>query len=368
MSGFTRAPRLRLVGALPSFRSCLRVGLSLALALVVSAPLSAQRQHVVQQGDTLYAVAARYGTTVEALRLENDLSGSLVRVGQTLVLPGPAGFRSVSASAGESLAQVASRVGRSVPALEMANPGLGDPLATATVVRVPPGDGVSLRLEEGDSLLELALEFGVSPADLLDVNGLEHLGAAGVGEWIYLPVPPATAPLGVGGADEEEARPAAERVVAEPAWHVRQQEALLSRSAELLADFVPQASVFVMPLEGRLSSSFGWRDISVGGNRFHGGIDLAVDLGTPVTAALDGVVVRSGWVGAYGYAVYIEHGDGLQTRYAHLNELLVAVGDSVRQGDVIARAGSTGASTGPHLHFEIRVKGQAVDPLTLLSR
>lgn len=335
------------------------------LALLLCGPAFAQRQHLVRPGDTLYALADLYGTTVEALRQENDLSGSLLRVGQLLELPSQGGFRFAQAVAGETVAALAARLGLTETALRTANPGLGDALTPGTRVRVPPGDGVSLRLAEGDSLLELAMEYGISPSGLLEANDLEHLAAVAPGEWVYLPVPPRS--LAVGGA-AEVSRPRADPVVADREWHARQQERLLSQAPSLLAEFSPRASVFVMPLAGRLSSAYGWRNISVGGNRFHGGIDLAVDSGTPVAAALDGVVVRSGWVGAYGYAVYLEHGDGLQTRYAHLSELLVEVGDSVRQGDIIARTGSTGASTGPHLHFEIRVQGQAVDPLTLLSR
>jgi murein DD-endopeptidase MepM/ murein hydrolase activator NlpD len=149
-------------------------------------------------------------------------------------------------------------------------------------------------------------------------------------------------------------------------WHALRQGELLERSAALLRVFEPLSNGFVMPLSGPLSSRFGWRNISVAGNRFHGGIDVAVDNGTPVAASGDGLVVTAGWVGAYGYAVYLEHADGLQTRYAHLSEVLVVEGELVRQGDTIGLAGSSGASTGPHLHFEIRVAGLAVDPLAYL--
>jgi len=126
---------------------------------------------------------------------------------------------------------------------------------------------------------------------------------------------------------------------------------------------------FVMPLVGhsRVSSGFGWRNISVNGNRFHGGIDFPAASGTPVLAARDGVVVRAGWWGTYGYAVALDHGDGGQTRYAHLSSYRVAVGDVLRQGDVLGAVGSTGASTGPHLHFELRFDERAVDPTPYLE-
>ncbi|QGP94112.1 Peptidase family M23 (plasmid) [Neomoorella glycerini] len=95
---------------------------------------------------------------------------------------------------------------------------------------------------------------------------------------------------------------------------------------------------------------------------FHTGIDIGVPMGTSVHAAADGVVVVAGWMGNFGYAVYIEHGD-MVTIYAHLSQIAVQRGQQVRAGDVIAYSGSTGKSTGPHLHFEIRVHGQPVNPI-----
>ena len=133
-----------------------------------------------------------------------------------------------------------------------------------------------------------------------------------------------------------------------------------------LADLDVAARSFVQPVEGRVSSNFGWRNIAVNGNRHHAGIDLAASWGTPVRAARDGMVGRSGWWGTYGNAVALDHGDGSETRYAHLSSVAVEAGDVVRQGDVIGYVGSTGASTGPHLHFELRFDGRAVDPLGYL--
>ena len=91
-----------------------------------------------------------------------------------------------------------------------------------------------------------------------------------------------------------------------------------------------------------------------------------MDSGTPVKAADTGTVIYSGWMGGYGYAVMINHGNGLVTIYGHNSRLLVSEGQSVTQGDVIARSGSTGWSTGPHVHFEARLHGEVVDPLNYL--
>jgi murein DD-endopeptidase MepM/ murein hydrolase activator NlpD len=134
-----------------------------------------------------------------------------------------------------------------------------------------------------------------------------------------------------------------------------------------LSELDLERAVFTYPVAGRLSSAFGWRNIAVNGNRFHGGIDLAAHDGTPVVAARDGRVTRAGWWGTYGYVVVVDHGDGSETRYAHLSRVDVAAGANVRQGDGIGAVGSTGASTGPHLHFELRFDGRAVDPLPYLE-
>ncbi len=120
-----------------------------------------------------------------------------------------------------------------------------------------------------------------------------------------------------------------------------------------------------MPLEGSvLTSSFGMRTHPVlGGMRKHHGIDMAAPSGTPVYATADGVVSRADWYSSYGLYVSLEHGASLQTRYAHLSRLAVAAGDTVRKGDLIGYVGSTGRSTGPHLHYEVRVDGVAVNPI-----
>ncbi len=144
------------------------------------------------------------------------------------------------------------------------------------------------------------------------------------------------------------------------------QVALLPRAVATLAGVDSWETGYAMPVEGRLSSPFGWRNISVNGNRFHGGVDFAASPGTRVVAARSGRVARAGWWGTYGYVVVLDHGDGSETRYAHLSGFHVAAGDVVRQGDLLGSVGSTGASTGPHLHFEIRLNGSAVDPLPYL--
>lgn len=120
-----------------------------------------------------------------------------------------------------------------------------------------------------------------------------------------------------------------------------------------------------MPVEGvTLTSDYGMRTHPViGGRRAHKGVDLAGPVGTPVYATADGVVSMAQWFSSYGKYVQIEHGAELQTRYAHLSSYVVAPGASVTKGQLIGYIGTTGRSTGPHLHYEVRVAGNAVNPM-----
>ncbi|MDU4959288.1 MAG: peptidoglycan DD-metalloendopeptidase family protein [Sporomusaceae bacterium] len=123
----------------------------------------------------------------------------------------------------------------------------------------------------------------------------------------------------------------------------------------------------IWPAAGPITSPFGWRTHPVfGTQRLHTGIDIGADYGDAVGAADNGVVIYSDWMGGYGKAVVIEHGGGISTLYAHNSELLVSEGQTVRKGQTISRVGSTGYSTGPHLHFEVRENGTPVNPLGYL--
>lgn len=117
-----------------------------------------------------------------------------------------------------------------------------------------------------------------------------------------------------------------------------------------------------LPVAGRLSSHFGPRRLGGGPQRAHKGMDIAAPTGRPIAAALPGRVAFSGTLNGYGKVVYLDHGDGLTTRYAHASALEVKAGDTVEAGQIIAKVGSTGRSTGPHLHFEVRRGGKAEDP------
>jgi murein DD-endopeptidase MepM/ murein hydrolase activator NlpD len=151
-------------------------------------------------------------------------------------------------------------------------------------------------------------------------------------------------------------------------------ESLQATSAELAAKIQaaqaaagmgggsPSAAGFVWPVLGPVTSPFGWR-----WGRMHEGIDIAAGAGTPIRAAAAGTVIYAGWLGGYGNLVAIDHGGGVATAYGHQSGIAVGTGAPVAQGQVIGYVGSTGHSTGPHLHFEVRVNGVPQDPLGYLS-
>ena len=141
-------------------------------------------------------------------------------------------------------------------------------------------------------------------------------------------------------------------------------DAALSRQAGFQAS-LPTLSPVDYPA---LSSSFGWRRNPVSGRHaMHEGLDFVAPRGAPIRAASGGLVTRAGTVHGYGRLVEIDHGNGLHTRYAHASSLLVKTGDIVRQGQLIARVGSTGRSTGSHLHFEVRMADYPLDPTLFIQ-
>lgn len=132
-------------------------------------------------------------------------------------------------------------------------------------------------------------------------------------------------------------------------------------------NYVQGTGAMGWPCSGPITSPFGYRTHPIFGTTiFHAGIDIGVDYGTPIHAADSGVVVYSGWISGYGNAVIIDHGGGISTLYGHNQSLVVSEGQSVSKGSVIAYAGSTGNSTGPHCHFEVDVNGSPVNPMGYL--
>jgi murein DD-endopeptidase MepM/ murein hydrolase activator NlpD len=189
-------------------------------------------------------------------------------------------------------------------------------------------------VREGQTLWSIARAYGVSVELITQLNGLRSPDAIRVGQRLKIPV------RGTPGRNSPRVTPP-------------------SRSARVPGIAVSRYQ-FVWPARGMLTSRFGWRRI-----RHHSGIDIGADRGAPIVAARNGTIVYAGWYHAYGRTVIIDHGNGWTTLYGHASSIAVRSGQNVAAGQLIARVGCTGRCTGPHLHFEIRVNGRAMDPLTV---
>ena len=170
-----------------------------------------------------------------------------------------------------------------------------------------------------------------------------------------------------------------EQALAEKAQLDAEYEELQRNSQEITAmiqrmeqegRMMPQAGgtgQLAWPVNGEITSPFGWRVHPIWGTQiFHAGLDIGADYGDPVHAADSGTVVFAGWMGGYGNAVMIDHGGCMVTLYGHNSSITVGEGEQVSKGQTIALAGSTGNSTGPHCHFEVRIHGEVVSPLQYL--
>jgi len=259
------------------------------------------------------------------------------------------------------------------------------PAAHAAVVDSVPGQqAVREAAFVRENINMLASKVGALQAKLVSIDGLGRRVAQVAGVAYTDPeLAGAMAPEATGAMDDlfTEADPAEHARSAEDLG--RQLDLLQSRLA-MQADSLSLLDVALtrrsadqarlptaMPVRDYpyLSSSYGWRRNPVTGRfAMHEGLDFSAPPGTPILAASGGVVVDAKYHAGYGNMVEIDHGDGLVTRYAHAQKLLVSPGDLVERGQPVARVGSTGRSTGPHLHFEVRMAGQPLDPKLFLGK
>jgi len=210
-------------------------------------------------------------------------------------------------------------------------------------------------IRRGETLSEIAAAYGISLDALRRANRLPSTSYVMVGEALRLPLPEGPVRLTT-LPDTFQSSDRTRFLEVQPHIERRTQAPVGARHR------------FTWPVEGPLTSPFGERDhvLGGGGTQMHAGIDLSVPTGTPVQAAQAGIVVFAGYYGAYGKAVKVDHAQGFSTLYAHNSRVLVQVGQMVKAGQVICVSGSTGRSTGPHLHFEVHKDGWPVDPLPYL--
>lgn len=235
-----------------------------------------------------------------------------------------------SVKAGDTLGAIADQFGTTVDSVLSANPGvLETELQIGQSLDVPTFKGIIYAVQAGDTISEISQLYGIVPEDIASANNMSDPSQIRIGQKLVLP-----------GAT------------------MRRQVASVARGG---GEASRRSASFIWPLRGIITSEFGPRWGS-----FHAGIDIAADTGAVIVAAKPGVVEFSGWDGGYGNCVIVNHGDGTKTRYAHGSAILVDKGQSVDQGTPVMRAGSTGHSTGPHLHFEIMVNGTTRNPMSYL--
>lgn len=319
---------------------------------------NAPRQtYTVRAGDTLSEIAARHGTTVRELaRLNNIRNPDFIRVGDTLQLPSretnnqpPAGRAfdgRYTVRAGDTLSEIAARYNTTWQELarvnRLNNPNLIHPGDTLRVPGAgnnqpanPPNNGAprsTYTVRAGDTLSEIAAREGTTVRELARLNNISNPDFIRTGQVLQLP--------GRNGATA----PPVDRPE-EPAG---------------TGSHTPSGR----PVEGRVTSEFGNRISPTTGRRsFHSGIDIAANTGTRVSSTAAGRVAHVGYdADGYGNYIIVDHGNGFRTLYAHLSEVNVRAGQNVSDNQKIGEVGSTGNSTGPHLHYEVRRNGQPVNP------
>lgn len=217
---------------------------------------------------------------------------------------------------------------------------IDDVLEPGTKLTILPVDGIAHPVERHETLAELSKRYDVGIQEIIETNQLDNPHMITEKQKIIIPNATELKPR-----PTPEPKPLLQAIDASRTG--RQAPAMKSKTGRRLS----------WPSQGVVTSNYGWRWL-----RMHNGMDIAGPIGTPIKAAKEGRVVYSGWMGGYGYAVDIDHGGGVRTRYAHCSSLNVRVGEYVHRGQTIGAMGSTGNSTGSHLHFEVHVGGQAIDP------
>lgn len=320
----------------------------LSLFFISNVHAGAYAIHVTQKGESLGIIGNSYHISIDAITSVNDFDSLVIQPNQLVKIPylaatgglaelapsPPIGFLSHTLKKGETLSDLASEYGITLEAIIGANPDISslDYLPTGLELLIPPEAGLVVTIHSATQLENIIETYKLSPKQIVEANSLISPAQVIGNTMIFLP-------------------------------GIKPQKSL-----DRLARVREAEHRFIWPLHGRITSYFGRRNLGMGTSNFHKGIDIAAPQGTAVRASRSGIVVYAGWSRqGYGNLVKIRHNDGTETRYAHFSKIKVVVDQQVRQGDIVGLVGSTGLSTGPHLHFEIRERGRATDPLLTLS-
>jgi len=293
------------------------------------------------------------GVTDEAL---DQGSETMIELGALMpqVVPGSAGqlhrtqIETYTVASGDTLSGIADKFGISIATIMWANNlTVHDFIQPGQKLTILPTTGIQYKVKDGDTITKIAATYGVNADDIKSWNGVSDETKLQKGQELLIPGGRVITPA----APKPKPKP----VAATPKPTVKPQDANDDGKTDMVW---PAATHYI-------SQPYGiWSRVSRG---IHSGVDLAAPVGTPIYAAEDGIVTHAGCGASckksYGLYIDIDHGGGIATRYGHASKLLVSVGDHVKRGQVIALMGSTGLSTGSHLHFEVRKNGRYVNPM-----
>lgn len=375
---------------------------SLLAVVVLWTAAASAKTITVQPGDSLWAIAVRYDTDVATIKTLNSLTSDSLKPGQTLTVPGDEAAATeavtvVVVRAGDTLYDIALANNISVEDLIAFNQLDGTLIHPGQELQLVVGDNVPeplvVKVNVGDSLWVLARRYDTTVAAIAAANNIAESATLRVGAQLNIPGQYAASDTDLGGPvpmtivvgkgdtlwglaqryDSSVAALRSANSLKSDALNVGQQLRILPGADIAPTRAVVQAplasnddGVLLWPIIGAITSRYGYRQLRVSGTNFHSGLDIDGDTGDRIHAARAGTVTFAGWHGGYGNLVIVTNGN-TEYYYGHASSLDVTEGQVVAAGDLLARVGSTGNSTGSHLHFEIRVDGNSVDPLPYLE-
>jgi murein DD-endopeptidase MepM/ murein hydrolase activator NlpD len=311
--------------------------------LLVKYTLNSRKQAALITADSMQGTitAAAEDTIDDALQFDNSLETKAVKIKPEIV--------KYTVNQGDTLETISNVYGVSISTITESN-GISSEalLKVGQELRFPSITGVVYKIKNGETLWDISSTYDVDVEKIAETNGIDSPDKLKIDQEIIIP-----------GVDKikltnnESKSNAGSSASAESSASTK----LASRGGSSSS-----SSGSIWPLRGTITSRYGPR-----WGTTHKGLDIAAPTGTTVSAFMSGTVTFSGWQGGYGNLVIINHGNGLQSYYGHNSKLLVSSGQKVSKGQAISRVGSTGDSTGPHLHFEVRKNGTPVNPSNYLK-